>query len=171
MKSRIHVGSMLLGIALGAVALTAALTLPAAHAQSAIADGTPIDQEPLLIYDVSGFGFGGPIHKHLTVYSNGLCTVSGGSDSFGPSVADFRTVDRKRVRVLHRDLIDSGALLGVDRIAQVADLPLTTVTVFESSERNASHNTYSFFDVSGGEAGVVGLIREFIEETFPEFAY
>ena len=35
-----------------------------------------IDCQPLVIYDVSGFGIAGPLHQHLAVYSDGMTSVS-----------------------------------------------------------------------------------------------
>ena len=49
------------------------------------AEGT-IDQEPVVVYEVAGYGIGGPIHERLTVYSNGRGSYST-AGSFDPPQA------------------------------------------------------------------------------------
>ncbi|MDH3254511.1 MAG: hypothetical protein OEM62_05925 [Acidobacteriota bacterium] len=157
----------LLTLALGAV------MLGAAHGQTPRPEANPIDWvnpidcEPLVVYDISGYGIGGAIHEHLAVYSDGLASVA--SLSPGGFFAEVTWVTPERAREFNDELIAAGALELPDRRTDgVADFPMTTVTVFNGSQQNAVHNVFSFYDI--GEArdyeAVVGIVEAFIGETF-----
>lgn len=125
-----------------------------------------LDCEPLVDYDVSGSTFTGPVHQHLTVYSNGLVSVS--SMSLTHVYADSASVSAKRAETFNDELLAAGALELDDRWAEVADSPVTTVTVFNGSGENAAHNVFSFNSVGAPQnyQAVVDLVESFIDEVF-----
>lgn len=144
--------------------LTGAVILGAAHGQLG-RGANPIDCEPLVIYDVSGHGIAGPVHQHLAVYSDGLTSIS--SLSPGGFFAEIVWVTPERAREFNDELIAAGALELPDRWTDdTADIPMTTITVFNGSQPDAIHNVFSFYDI--GEPrdyeAIVGIVRAFIDE-------
>ncbi len=122
--------------------------------------------EPLVIYDVSGNGIGGPIHLHLVVYSDGLTAIS--SLVVTQLKADFDRLSPDRARALVEKLVAAGALEMTDAAHIVDDMPLTTVTVFAGGGITAAHNTFSFrVTDTPALAAVASILNAFIDETFP----
>jgi len=146
---------------------TSPVILGTAHGQ--IGPSDPIDCEPLLVYDVSGHGIAGPIHKSLMLYSDGLVSYS--SRDLSGLAADVTWVSPELAQEINDDLIAAGALeLGDRRSDGVADFPMTTITVFNGSQPNAVYNVFSFFDIdeARGYGAVTGIIEAFITQTFFE---
>jgi hypothetical protein len=177
MTRRAHVGSVGLGVVAGFGLALVAISAPRGSAVAGADRGlgtTPafsIDQEPLVIYDVSGFGLAGPIHERLSLYSSGLASYSaaGGFPQEGlDGSAAFTWVPIADARALHARVIAAGALSLEDLPDLGADIPLTTVTVFASGEPDADHNTYSYTFADDGQAEVAFLINDFIARTFPQ---
>lgn len=133
---------------------------------SEAAYGAEAGCEPLVIYDVSGNGIGGPIHLHLVVYSDGLTAIS--SLVVTQLKADFERLSPERARALVEKLVEAGALEMTDAAHVVGDMPLTTVTIFAGSGVTAGHNTFSFrvTDTPTLKA-VASILNAFIDETFP----
>jgi len=142
-----------------------------------------LPQEPVLIYDVSGFGFGGQIHLHLSLYTNGLASISsapggvifpeaqttGGFGGFFEPKAELLYVDPAVVAQLAENLAAVGAFKACDEDAIIADIPLTTVTVFRG-ETNARAHTFSYWTpLSPQTQAVSTLINDFIATNFPNF--
>ena len=147
-----------------AVALLGLLLASPLSAQTSL----EIDCQPLVVYDISGHGIAGPIHQHLAVYSDGLTTIS--SLVLADSSADLTWVSPDRVYQLVEALSALGAFGLPDRWESVADMPATTVTVFEDNGANARHNTFSFFDTGGPRdpyRNVVATLESYIDEAFP----
>jgi hypothetical protein len=130
-----------------------------------------VDCQPLLIYDICGYGLAGPTQLHLTVYSNGVASISW----LGPrgSYAEFTTVPKRRIYWLVDSLIGAGALKLTDRSEKAPDTPMTTVTIFADNGANAFHNTFSFY-TTGSRSDpakqyydqVVRLVNSFIDASF-----
>jgi hypothetical protein len=133
-----------------------------------------LEQEPLLIYDVSGYGLAGVIHQHLAVYDNGvvsISSVSGGTPIF-PSAnkADLTYVPPATARDLAKSLVQAGARQICDEDIPVADLPLTTVTLFARGVTDDRAHTFSYWlPLSNESQTVSNLIQAFITTTFPNF--
>lgn len=141
-----------------------------------------LPQEPVLMYDVSGFGLGGQIHLHLSLYSNGLASISsapggiifpeqtsGGFGGFFDPKAEMVFVDPAAVAELAENLALAGAFKACDEDAIIADIPLTTVTVFRG-ETNSRAHTFSYWTPLSPQTQAVGtLISEFIDKYFPNF--
>jgi hypothetical protein len=139
-----------------------------------------LPQEPVLMYDVSGFGLGGQIHLHLGVYSNGLVSISSapGGPTFEQSAgfggffepkAQLVYVDPAVVSELAENLAAVGAFKACDEDAFVSDLPLTTVTVFRG-ETNSRAHTFSYWTPLTPQTQAVGtLISDFIATNVPNF--
>jgi hypothetical protein len=177
MTRRAHFGSVALGVVAGFGLAMVAISAPRGSAVAGDARGLgtmpafSIDQEPLVIYDVSGFGLAGPIHHRLSLYSSGLASISaaGGFPQEGfDGTAEFTWVPAAEARALHARIIATGGLTLEDLPDLGADIPLTTVTVFASAEPNAAHNTYSYTFADDGHAKVATLIHDFIDRTFPQ---
>lgn len=133
-----------------------------------------LEQEPLLMYDVSGFGLAGVIHRHLAVYDNGvvsISSVSGGTPLF-PSAnkADITYVPAATARALLKSVVQAGARGICDEDIAVADLPLTTITIFGRGNTDDRSHTFSYWlPLSTESQTVSGLIQAFITTTFPGF--
>ncbi len=154
-------------VSLLALAMSAA-TLGAAQGQpGSLARSNPIDCEPLVVFDVSGYGIAGMIHQHFVVYSDGLASLSALSP--GGSYADLTWVTTDRAKEFNNELLSAGALELNDRLTPgTADIPLTTVTVFNGGDPSAVHNTFSFYAIGGDDdyQAVVEIVQAFIGFAF-----
>jgi len=130
--------------------------------------GNPIPVEPVVNFDVTGGTLAGPFHRRLTVYSNGAANVSTAT-TFPPS-SDARTtnVSQSVVDDLRKALEDAGAFALCDQDISVADLPLSTVTVFEGGTDGTSH-TYSYWLGIKGWSAPNQILVDFIATHFPGF--
>ncbi|HKE01616.1 MAG TPA: hypothetical protein VKE69_11445 [Planctomycetota bacterium] len=123
-------------------------------------------QEPVVVYDVTGFTLAGPLHIHLAVYSNGLASISSaGGFQEGRGQARVTTASPESVNALQQALAAAGAMQLCDNPAQTFDVPLQTVTAFAGSQQN----TFSFLDASGAYGDVQTALQAFIAQTFPGF--
>jgi len=152
-------------------AAPAPLAASAAPAQIAAPCDNLFDQEPVLVFDVSGYGLAGLIHQHVCVYDSGLVTYAeaGGGTPLFPfgSSADITYVPVEKVRAFQKSLILAGAFSICDEDALVADAPLHTVTVFRGQTDSRAH-TYSYwFPISQANTDVHALILAFIDDAFP----
>jgi hypothetical protein len=164
-------------IALAGAALTiGALDQPSASAGDGggvVVAPSFLSQEPILIYDISGFGFGGPIHQRLTVYNSGLSSISATDFTGQSGNAAFLYSSIDRVRQLQHDLFEAGAFDLPDNPIVANDVPLTTVTVFKGNGNDQRAHSYSYFFIDTGDdpaySEVSRLINAYIAETFPNF--
>jgi len=149
-----------------ATALTCFLTLHtdgAAVSQDRLSGGVfaqGIRQEPVLNFDVSGSTLSGPFHSRLTVYNNGLITASQCSGFTGANSAGTGFATPAQVEKLRKELIDAGGLLLPDQNLSVADIPLTTVTVFKGNT-NAKAHTFSYWVGIKGYGQISQIISDF----------
>jgi hypothetical protein len=141
---------------------------PAALAQAPCFNVLP--QEPVLVYDVTGFTFAGMlVHKHLAVYTNGVASISEAGTSSGPSSkADVAFVGPDKVRKLVADLTGANAFALCDQNVGAADIPLTTVTVARGATDAVAH-TFSYWFAGAPYDKVEAVIDAFIKKTFPNF--
>lgn len=128
---------------------------------------------PLLTYDISGFTLTGVLHIHLAVYSSGTVSISSAGGGAGPfpytTKADVAFLPIDQVQKLWSAVMQAGAMGICDINDNVADLPLTTVTIYRGTQNQAAHS-YSYFIPSTTPAGNVHqLIQDFITNTFPNF--
>lgn len=133
-----------------------------------------LDQEPLLMFDVSGFTLTGVLHQHLCVYDNGvvsISSVSGGTPLFPlTNKADIAFVTPTQARTLHKQVVQAGAFQACDEPIPVADLPLTTVTVFRAGRTDDRAHTWSYFLPQTPQTqNVENAILAFKNATFPNF--
>lgn len=127
--------------------------------------------EPLVIFDVSGFSLGGAIHRHLTVYNNGLASISnaGGFPPHISGTATFTFLPVGKAIGLARDLFDAGAWDVCDELVPISDTPITTVTVLRGGTNAPSH-TYSYYTPESPEATEAAqILADFVDEHFPDF--
>ena len=149
-----------------ATALTCFLTLhtdgaavsPDRLTSAVLAPG--IRQEPILNFDVSGSTLTGPFHSRLTVYNSGLITASQCSGFTGGNSAGTGYAAPAQVEKLRRELIDAGGLVLPDQNLSVADIPLTTVTVFNGGT-NAKAHTFSYWVGIKGYGQIAQIISDF----------
>jgi hypothetical protein len=154
---------------------TLAVTPPAALDSAAPQGGCVnlFPQEPLIVFDISGFTLTGMLHQHFAVYSSGLVSISeagggGGSFPFG-SKADMTFVAPEEAKKLWSKVVQAGAMSICDIPSFVNDAPLTTVTVHRGDTNSQAH-TYSYYDASTPEsAAVQDAIQKFMTATFPNF--
>lgn len=127
----------------------------------------PIENEPVLVFDVTGSTLLGPVHRHLAVYDSGRVSyATSGPRAAQPFVATA-TIEPKRVQALMGALSGAGAWQGIDQELGVTDVPLTTVTVL-SGATDASAHTFSYWTASTRtHKSVQDLIAAFVTEVFP----
>lgn len=129
------------------------------------------DQEPLVMYDVSGYGLAGLIHQHVCVYDNGLVTYgeAGGGTPLFPfsSSADVAYVPVAKVEGFYKELLQFGAFGICDELSFVADAPLITVTVFRGQTDSRAHTYSYYFPLSVASQSVHDHINMFIGDVFP----
>lgn len=132
-------------------AIAAGLACSLLVASSATATGT-LKNEPMVIYDSSGFGVAGQIHEHLAIYSSGLTSMSSLRPVPVPTTyasepeSAMTQVPVARVAQLVASLINSGAMTLGDLPDAGSDLPMKTITVFAGAGDQAAYNTFSFYD-------------------------
>ncbi|TDJ79880.1 MAG: hypothetical protein E2O39_00215 [Planctomycetota bacterium] len=133
-----------------------------------------IRHEPLLIFERSGGTLLGPMYRSLTVYSDGRVSLSKNDTVFldarvGQDVAvatiSISPADAAGFWAL---LVDAGAFSLCDMDAQVTDVPLNTVTIFDGRTDSNAH-TYSYWIAIDEYAGVGTLLSNFIATHFPDF--
>ena len=108
------------------------------------------------------------MHCTLQVYNNGLASLA--ASDFRDPDGSVRVADvyPKAVRALYLDLLRAGASKLRDNPQPVADLPLTTVTFFQTPGPRSLNNAFSYSDPSSGpQAKVEALVRGFLGEHFP----
>jgi hypothetical protein len=127
-----------------------------------------IPHEPLLLYDVTGATFGGPIDIGLTVYGDGTARIS--SFLAGSNTADARVayVGTDAARQLVQDLVELGAASLCDVPSFINDLPATTLTIFRGGTDSRAH-TFSWYDARAPYSTIQQRVQTFIQETFPGF--
>lgn len=143
-----------------------------------VAEPVPVNVwkvEPILIYDATGTTLSGVSHVTLKVYNNGLATIAKKIPlfPFDPSYVEANAhtvgVTEAEANQLRLDLIAAGAATLGDNPTQVFDIPLKTVTFFETPGPRACSNTFSYWIASGAWAPVQQVIDDFIDQFFPNF--
>jgi len=119
-----------------------------------------IKLEPVLNFDVSGSTLTGPLHHRLTVYNNGLISASQCSGFSGANSAGTAFTTPALVEKLRRELINADGLSLPDQNISVADIPLTTVTVFKGNT-NARAHTFSYWIGIKGYGKIAQIISDF----------
>lgn len=179
MKTAFHFRSLVAGLVVGAGLAGLAVSsigAPAPDDSIVVPVQFALDQEPLIVYDISGFGLAGPIHRHFTLYTSGLATISSASNFgaptegtlvFGPGDAGFKYVSPAKARQVWKRTIVAGGLDATDGGFFGADVPTSTITIFERPGRTS--NTFNFLFAQGQAAEVATIINAFIAEEFPDF--
>jgi|GEM_PF-5222063 len=131
--------------------------------------------EPILIWDATGQTLTGVSHATLKVYNNGLATIAKKFPlfPFDPSYVEANAhtlgVTEAEASQLRLDLIAAGAATLGDNPNLVLDIPLKTVTFFQSPGPRACSNTFSYWLATGAWAPVQQVIDDFIDFHFPNF--
>lgn len=120
-----------------------------------------IPSAPVLMMTTSGSTLAGPYMTSLTVYSDGLVLMSEAIGISGSSAAAQTRISAETVQGLERDLREAGAFRICDQVRPVADLPLTTVTVFADDASSTSH-TYSYWIGSTAQQSIGQIINDFV---------
>ncbi|MBL9120417.1 MAG: hypothetical protein JNL80_10945 [Phycisphaerae bacterium] len=154
----------------GALLSATAFMLAGANRQTDILPAvTTIDEEPVLFWDVAGYGLGGPIHERLAIYSNGLVTYAYGGWAGDDGAACFTYVAPESVTALAHDLRKAGVFGVKDSAAIVSDVPTTTVTAFRSLGNGESRAaTFSFTSpTSDVLVEISAIVNRFRDEHLP----
>lgn len=167
----------LLAVGLAAVVLLGSMGSQAQLQITEPVPTNPIRREPVLVYDVSGTTLLGFDHYRLSVYNDGLITVSKKIPltlvPVDPSLfevnAHAKVISESEVEQLRVDLINAGAATLSDDTTTVFDIPLTTVTFFETPGPRAKSNTFSYWLAGGPFAAVESVVDAFIEFHFGNF--
>ncbi|MFO0839251.1 MAG: hypothetical protein U1D55_12100 [Phycisphaerae bacterium] len=134
---------------------------------------TPLDptnvwvREPVLIYDMTGYGFAGLMHRHVAVYNDGVVNLSK-TGIIGTDVRALQ-IDSAQVEALRRQLIAAGAATLRDDPSGGADIPLTTVTFFAAAAPRTWANTFSYYFPAPAWMPVEQAIGNFIAAVAPGF--
>jgi hypothetical protein len=144
-------------------------------AQSLPGPGCPnfFVNEPLVVYDITGYTLTGLLHLHLTVYSSGTAQISEAGGGAGPfpfvSMADVAYVTPEAAEKLWKTVVTADAMSICDYALQVSDVPLTTITVHRGDTNSAAH-TYSYWVAGTPQMQAVdNAIQNFIHQYFPNF--
>lgn len=138
-------------------------TPPAAGPFSPCPNSFP--HEPLVVYEISGSDFLGPVDSLLAVYSDGLARYSS-SMGAGPGFSFTEYVGTDGAS-LHAELIAAGALQQCDVEEIWSDVPLSTLTVLRGGSRQAG-NTFSWFVAEGPPLTTMeNALTAFIAAHFP----
>lgn len=124
----------------------------------------PIQREPIVMFDVSGSTFLGPVLEHLTIYNDGLASYSNASPTGSTSVGSAM-ISSQEINKLIQALEEANAGTLQDQEGTVSDVPLTTVTLF-SGGTNAQAHTYSYWLGWDNYAAADDVLSEFIEVHF-----
>ncbi|MFN0207446.1 MAG: hypothetical protein ACKVS6_14165 [Planctomycetota bacterium] len=127
-------------------------------------------QHPLLVYQMNGSSFAGPIYRQLIVNSDGFVTLSG--SFLGASKAEVAFVDVAKVKKLHNVIIAAGSMTNCDvpSILQISDAPMETLTTFRRNSPDTTSHTFTFAGGDDGSNGAIAsALNNFMNETFPNF--
>jgi hypothetical protein len=133
-----------------------------------------IRHEPLLLFEQSGGTLLGPMYRNLTVYSDGRATLTQDeaaafdSEEVTETMVASVSLTPDNVAALWAVLVDAGAFTLCDADAEVFDVPLNTVTIFDG-RADADAHTYSYWIGTGDHAIVDTVISHFIAMQFPDF--
>jgi hypothetical protein len=128
-------------------------------------------REPVLIYDATGSTLLGPSHTQLSVYSDGLTTLSR-IDPLNPGSGRVavRMLSTEAVDALASTLAAAGAGALCDDPLSVADMPLSTITVFGLPGMGAASRTFSYWEgLSGPTLLVDSILQGFVQAEFAAF--
>lgn len=122
--------------------------------------------DPVLVVDVAGTTLGGMVSRHLVVYSDGRAMLAERATRDEPARVETATIAPGFVEQLRLDLEYAGAFDACDDTAVVADVPLTTVTVFDRG-RHARTNTFHYLVPGPGQASTHLVIDLFVATHLP----
>lgn len=127
-----------------------------------------VTHEPLVLYDITGSSFAGPIDIALTVYNDGTARISSSNQLGLPSQAETVMVGAVDAHQLLLDLSALGAGHLCDSFQGIPDVPVSTLTVFRDAVDSRNH-TFSWVLAQGAYAPVEQRLQDFIHSTFPNF--
>ncbi|MEM7310606.1 MAG: hypothetical protein AAF682_28275 [Planctomycetota bacterium] len=120
-----------------------------------------VQWEPVLVYDVTGGTFTGPVHTNMVVFNNGTVSFARDEDFFGEDHVSVQDVGATAVAELGQALVDAGALTLNDAPGG-ADIPLTTVTILKG-ETTSPSRTFSWTFGTPAHQAVQQIITDFID--------
>jgi len=128
-------------------------------------------REPVLFYDSSGSTLLGPSHTQLSIYSDGLVTLSRIDPlESGDGRALVRTISPQAVDSLAASLAAAGAARMCDDPMNVSDMPLTTLTVCSLPGMGDEAHTFSYWAGLTSSAAIVeAILQGFVQAEFGEF--
>jgi hypothetical protein len=165
-------------LALAAAPLLA-LVAPRAHSVEGTDDIVTlpigIQNEPVLIYDLSGGTLLGPVRRTLTLYDTGAAAYSNfdgfltAEAGFGDAgTATYFQVSIDEVQELIRKMVRAGALKAGDGTPFVADVPLTTISFVDKPAAQATIRTFSFYlGQTPAQIQTAQVVNEFLAAHVP----
>ena len=145
------------------LALVPLFVSPAPAAPQASAQAVGVLWEPVLVFDVTGNSFVGPIHVNMVVYNNGFVSYASDESFFGGDIVSTQQLNPTVIKKLVRKLELAGADVLGDSITPTADLPLTTITFLKGSTNSPSHS-FSYTAPIGAYSTVATVINDFISD-------
>jgi hypothetical protein len=153
-------------VLLAALAATPLLA-PAAPAPQSSCPNTWF-HEPLVVYDITGATFAGPLDLHLVVHGNGIAKLSSSTHGAGPGKARTEYLAPADARNLAIQLAALGGMTLCDEPNLVVDVPLKTLTLLRGTTDAPAH-TFSWYDTVGPYQAIEQAMNDFIAKHFPGF--
>jgi hypothetical protein len=122
--------------------------------------------EPLVVYDVSGSSFAGPLSIHLAAYNDGSVVFTRFYLFEPERQAEAVFLAPEVTRQLFADLRAASAFELCDQPSFATDTPLSTLTVFRGTTEARAH-TISWWAAHGAYAELELILHAFIDEHFP----
>lgn len=116
---------------------------------------------PVAIMTTAGPALAGPVTATTSIYSDGTVILSQFNAITGGSSVIRKQVPRAAVTNLQEDVLAFGALRQCDQPKRVADIPMTTLTVFTDGPTSIAHSV-SYWLADGNLRFVEDRIVEFM---------
>ena len=126
-----------------------------------------LPHEPIVVYEVAGFGLAGQFDLELLVYGDGSARLSS-TVAGGDGKAQNGFVGQDGATALLAQLTQAQAFFLCDQDLAVSDVPLQTLTVLRPKTDGRGH-TFSWWIAEDGIVPVQQTLDAFIASTFPNF--
>lgn len=123
--------------------------------------------EPIVMFELSGSSFAGPVERLLTIYGDGSMKLAA-ADAAGPGKCSVGQLTPENALAFQQALAQAGAGSLCDDGLFVTDVPLRTLTFLRGGQDTRAH-TFSYWLGDGDYAAVDALLEDFIAEQFPGF--
>ncbi len=124
---------------------------------------------PIVVYEITGGTFAGPLDQELIVYGDGSARLSSATANFGAGKSQLAFAGDTSAAALLTSLSQNGAFQLCDVPDQVSDMPLSTLSVMRRNTDSRVHSYSWYIAPAGPHATVEQLLQSFIATHFPSF--